>query len=238
MIQEEIAPHNGNAKLEHSLEELQTALKRYCLFLTQSTWDAEDLAQDTWVKAWGTLTSMQHPNPEAFIMRVAKNTWVDRTRRKAVWKRIFLEEQPKIIMPENSLLDIELALQALIKHMSPLQRAVFLLRDVFEYSIEETAGLLETTEGAVKAALHRSRLSLVAVREELERGELTDPEEDNMRCFLRAIASAYQVGDVPTLLAIMQLEPNAAIGFIHNKLLLKSRSTRLGDSLSMLQMAA
>jgi RNA polymerase sigma-70 factor (ECF subfamily) len=114
-----------------SLEHLQDVVNRYCLSLTGSSWDAEDLAQDTWLKAIETLKILGHTNPEAFLLRIAKNTWIDQSRRKTVLDRILKRERPKVTLPDNGPFEIETAFQALMKHLSPLQRTVFLLRDVF-----------------------------------------------------------------------------------------------------------
>ncbi|MCD9020780.1 RNA polymerase sigma factor [Cohnella silvisoli] len=229
----------------HHMEQLQTALKRYCLSLTESSWDAEELAQDAWLKAVTTLKIARHANPEAYLLRIAKNTWIDQTRRKSVFTRLLKSEQPRVTLPNNGSFEIEFAFQALMKHLSPLQRAVFLLRDVFDYSISEAAEMLKTTEGAVKAALHRARHSLEAVKEDLEKDTLPLPEDEGLKTFLRILAKAYQMGDMATLVELVQrneLEPAMAIGILHNRRLHNLRSARRIDSSqtprSQIQMAA
>lgn len=204
-----------------NLEELQAVLKRYCLSLTKSNWDAEELAQDTWIKALGKLNSFEHTNPEALLLRIAKNTWIDDIRRKAVYTRILNKEQAKVTVPEHGSFEIEIALQSLMKHLSPLQRTVFLLRDVFEYSIRETSDMLKTTEGAVKVALHRARKSLAPVREDLLKGELSLPESENSKTFLRALTAAYQMGDIAAMVMLShqdEMEPDVVIGIVNHKL--------------------
>jgi RNA polymerase sigma factor (sigma-70 family) len=224
-----------------NLEELQAVLKRYCLSLTKSNWDAEELAQDTWVKALGKLNSFEHTNPEALLLRIAKNTWIDDIRRKAVFTRILNREQAKVTVPDNGPFEIEIALQSLMHHLSPLQRTVFLLRDVFGYSISETSDMLETTEGAVKVALHRARKSLGAVKEDLLKGELSLPEKENSKTFLRALTAAYQMGDIATLVMLSHqdvMEPDVVIGIVNNKLLWSLASVKRTDSHTMSMMAA
>ncbi|WP_231638639.1 RNA polymerase sigma factor [Paenibacillus sp. JCM 10914] len=79
------------------LEELNALLHRYCLSLTSSEWDSEDLVQDTWLKALEYTQDRSHPNPEALLLRVAKNTWIDRARREQLYRRILdekLEQRP------------------------------------------------------------------------------------------------------------------------------------------------
>src|SRR6478609_11782366 len=65
-------------------EPLRPELYRYCRYLTQSPWDAEDLAQDALAQAFATLSRMGHapPNPRAWLFRVASNLWIDRMRRE------------------------------------------------------------------------------------------------------------------------------------------------------------
>ncbi|WP_256758883.1 RNA polymerase sigma factor [Cohnella sp. WQ 127256] len=205
---------------------LQTVLKRYCLSLTESTWDAEDLVQETWLKAISLLQSVGHLNTEAYLLRIAKNTWIDHTRRKTVLDRILKAERSRASQPDQGgTFEIEAIFQALIKHLSPLQRAVFLLRDVLEYPIAETAAKLGTTEGAVKAALHRARQSLRLVQDDIEKDVLSLPEDEGLKTYLRIIAAAYRMGDMATLIQLVQMnemEPAMAISMIHSKQLHKS----------------
>lgn len=214
---------------DKSIEQLQSAVHRYCLSLTKSTWDAEDLAQDTWLKGLRIINGIKHNNPEALLLRIAKNTWIDQSRRKNLWTRIVKQEKLKESSPNLSLLGIEEALQALIKHLSPLQRTVFLLRDVFGYSIGETAEMLGTTAGAIKAALHRARESLEAVKNDLESGSLRLPEEEGLKAFLRAFAIAYQMGDIARLVELAQMdivEAAAAASMVQHRLLRHSITLR------------
>lgn len=188
------------------LEQLQDIVNRYCLSLTGSRWDAEDLAQDTWLKAAGTLQERGHINTEAFLLRVAKNLWIDKSRRKTVLTRILNREQPKVTPQDEGPFELETVFQALRKHLSPLQRTVFLLRDVFGYSSIETADMLDTTEGAVKAALHRARSSLDTVRDDLAGNVLPLPAEEEVRVLLSMHAAAYQSGDIAKLIKLTQHE--------------------------------
>lgn len=204
---------------EHRMKTLQATLNRYCLSLTGSSWDAEDLAQDTWVKVLGILNISENPNSEALLLRIAKNTWIDVTRRKALYSRLLEQTQPeKTAAADIVPLETEIAFQALLKYLSPLQRSVFLMRDVLGYSAMETAELLKTTEGAVKAALHRARQALPTVREELTADGPPLPLEAEFRAFLEALAFAYEQGQIPALLELIWQDAAdkkiAAIGYL------------------------
>ncbi|WP_379132602.1 RNA polymerase sigma factor [Paenibacillus sp. sgz500958] len=188
---------------EANLQSLAAALKRYCLSLTKSAWDAEDLAQDTWVKGLTALKNSTHTNPEALLLRIAKNTWIDTVRRNAVYHRILEEMQIKETQSHNhSALETEILFHALIKHLSPLQRIVFLLRDVLGYSSQETAEMLETTEGAIKSSLHRARQALHAVRKELNTDGPKAPVEEAFITYLSVLALAYEDGDAAAMLEL------------------------------------
>lgn len=226
----------GHEPDENHTTSLQMALKRYCLTLTQSPWEAEDLAQDTWVKALGYMKTSKHsklksdmndtsqmnnnsehtsrtnfssltnhPNPEALLLRIARNTWTDIMRRKATLSRVLEMDQPRTEEAAGyGLFEIEAAFQALQKHLSPLQQAVFLLRDVFEHSGSEAAEILDTTEGAIKAALHRARQALPAVRQELLQSNGPSILQDTeLQIALNRLASAYEQGQIAELIELV-----------------------------------
>ncbi|RJE88762.1 RNA polymerase sigma factor [Paenibacillus sp. 1011MAR3C5] len=190
-------------------ESLQTSLYRYCLVLTGSEWDAADLSQTTWNKAIRRLREQGHDNPEAFLLRTAKNSWIDDCRRRAAYKELldgmvhtYRQDPP---MPKKH--DSEQAMLALFRHLSPIQRTVFVLREALGYSIAETAEWLETTEGAVKAALYRARQSLEAVREELEAEEAAVRQDSEESEAASRSVEALEEGRVADLVYLLYGEP-------------------------------
>jgi RNA polymerase sigma-70 factor (ECF subfamily) len=144
-------------------EPLRSELYRYCRHLTRSPWDAEDLAQDTLARAFVTLGRMQEapPNPRAWLFRVASNLWLDRLRRT----REVSGDVPEGVVPHEPRATREAA-GTLIARLAPQERAAVVLKDVFEFSLEEVAEVLATTAGSIKAALHRAR------------GKLTEPDPE------------------------------------------------------------
>lgn len=218
---------NGEKGLKH----FQSVLNRYCLSLTHSKWDAEDLAQDTWIKAIGSSKSLGHKNPEALLLRIAKNTWIDESRRKNILNRILKKEQSKVTFQEDEFCEIELILLALVKHLSPLQRTVFLLREVFKFSIMEAAAILNTTDGAVKAALYRARQAMDSVREDLENDLISLPGSKEMQAYISAFSYAYRIGDIAGLVELSRQN-------IVYKLYQNNLSKQRIDSSKTLQMVA
>ncbi|MCG3183713.1 MAG: hypothetical protein ICCCNLDF_01821 [Planctomycetes bacterium] len=151
----------------NQIEPLRPELYRYCRSLTRNVWDAEDLVQDTLLKAFGKLADVhwQVDNPRAWLFRVATNHWIDvvRARRDNA-------ELPEADMqaPEPQPLpgEVREAVARLAHTLPPVERAAVLLKDVFGFSLQDCAGYMQSTVGAVKAALHRGRAALAERREQ------------------------------------------------------------------------
>ncbi|MDQ0111274.1 RNA polymerase sigma factor [Paenibacillus harenae] len=194
------------------IDQLHATVRRYCLSITKSGHDAEDLAQDTWLKALPVLRSKGHQNPEALLLRIAKTTWIDQSRRKDVTLKLFQNRinnvDGLIVDSSHSVFEIERLFDSLVRHLPPLQRTVFLLRDVLDYSATEAAQLLSTTEGAVKAALHRARQSLAFVKRDLIEDRKTESQNSHSAdiAYVQALANAYQMNDIAMLIELMQQE--------------------------------
>ncbi|QYR19987.1 RNA polymerase sigma factor [Paenibacillus sp. sptzw28] len=149
------------------LERLRSVLYRYCRSITNSTWDAEDLVQETCLRALPVMNGLQsHSNPTAYMLRIAKNLAVDRLRRKQIAKRALEGNIPALYFAEVDSIELENALGLLVKHLSPLQRTVFLLREVFQFRGVEIAKALNMKEGAVKAVLHRARAAIGKLKDD------------------------------------------------------------------------
>ncbi|TBL80295.1 RNA polymerase sigma factor [Paenibacillus thalictri] len=209
------------------LNRLQIVLNRYCLSITGSRQDAEDLAQDTWLKSLMTLNISGHANPEALLLRTAKHIWIDKTRRKAALANILRRERFETAAEtvDEVAFELEAVFQMICKHLSSLQRTVFLLKDVFGYSLAETADILGTTEGAVKSALHRARQSLLLVRDEIERNVMPSPKDEGMKAYLQALVAAYRLGDATALVELAgrdEVEPAVAVGIVRYRISGKS----------------
>lgn len=186
-------------------EELQASLYRYCLALTRSEWEAQDLTQTAWTKALSRPKKLEHANPEALLLRTAKNAWIDGCRRKAAYQELLDGMlRSELTQRDGDRFDLEHMLDAIMKRLSPLQRTVFVLREAFGYSNAETAGGLGTTEGAVKAALHRARQSMGDVRKDLEQADRVTPSMPAVsKEELRQAAEAFRDGRVQELVPLL-----------------------------------
>lgn len=174
-------------------ESLRPELYRYCRHLTRSPWDAEDLVQDTLARAFVTLGRLFRAppaNPRAWLFRVASNLWIDWQRRR----REVPEEIPEPAAPPEPRVDRDAA-GTLIARLSPQERTAVLLKDVFDFTLEEIAEILSTTVGAIKAALHRGRGKLV----EPEDPEPAQPAPE----VLDAFCDAFNARDLDRLTALL-----------------------------------
>lgn len=149
-----------------TVEDLRGPLHAYGLRLTGSVWDAEDLVQDTLLRGFamigrGDLHGPGSPvaSPRAYLFRTATNLWLDAQRRRARELRALAEPAATAaqVAPDDLLIAGERLMAA-----SPQARAAVILKDVFEFSLEEIADQLRTTVGGVKAALSRGRAAVKA----------------------------------------------------------------------------
>ncbi|SHN73763.1 RNA polymerase sigma-70 factor, ECF subfamily [Paenibacillus sp. ov031] len=197
--------------IEAALPNLLGSLYAYCMSLTGSVWETEDLVQDTCVKALSSSATQrtgmtEDMNWEAYLIRVARNTWIDAIRKrenlasKLESMKPFMQEFEE----EERFEEVESAVQILVDELPPWQRAIYMLRDLMGYTTVETAELLDTTEGAVKAALSRARSALAKVRHSLNE---TDSDQTNRleehqqnREELRSYLLAFRSGDTARLI--------------------------------------
>lgn len=159
----------GNGKAEKAgegpdfpewIDAHQKALRSYCRALAGSAWEGDDLAQDTWLKIWSSLRNQgdRIRLTRAYLYKAARNTWIDRGRKKMLPAQTMLvEELPQRQLDETS---VWAAMETLVSQLPPNQRTALLLVDVLQYTAAEAAQLIQSTEGAVKAALHRARTKL------------------------------------------------------------------------------
>lgn len=159
-----------------TLEHERSHLFQLCYRMTGSASDAEDLVQETFVRA------LEHPPPDVaaplrpWLVRVAVNLARDHLRRRkrraypGVWLPSPIELAPEPssendaartgVSPETrySLMEsASFAFLLALEALTPSQRAVLLLRDAFDYSSRETADTLGLSEENVRTTLHRAR---------------------------------------------------------------------------------
>lgn len=156
------------------LAPIRPALHDYCRRLTGNLWDAEDLAQDTLLRAFGRwgVTYPAIRDPRAYLLRTATNVWIDTLRRRRL-ESLDRERDPDTLAAAgadpSAAGDVRDAGTRLLQRLSPQERVALVLKEAFDMSLEEIADLLSTTTGAVKAALHRGRGRLATASDPAQR---------------------------------------------------------------------
>jgi RNA polymerase sigma-70 factor (ECF subfamily) len=167
----------GNyAAFEELVSRYEKKIYRLGLNLTGNPEDAEDVLQEAFLKAFAHLAEFREDARfYTWLVRIAINEGLMKLRKRRSDKAVPIEdavgEEGEIIPreftdwkpnPEQLYAqgEMETILQNAAQGLSPGFRAVFLLRDVEGLSTQETAQLLNLTEGAVKARLFRARLQL------------------------------------------------------------------------------
>jgi RNA polymerase sigma-70 factor (ECF subfamily) len=142
---------------------LRPSLHRYCARMTGSVMDGEDVVQEALIEAYRKLDKYDESRPlKPWLFRIAHNRCIDFLRRRGVRD----EAEAAATMPEAvsptapATLGVGKAVEHLVASLPPKERACVLLKDVFDYSLEEIAGLVDSTVGGVKAALNRARTKL------------------------------------------------------------------------------
>lgn len=167
--------------------------------------DAEDIVQETYLR-WHKSDFQRIESPEAWLVTITTRLSIDRLRILAKERESYvgpwlpepLFNRP-IRSPEDELEfadNLSIAFVALLERLSPVERAAFLLRDVFDCSYEEIARIVGKTETACRQLIHRAR---TRVRTEKPRFEATVADR---RRLIEKFLAAVKTSDEATLLSL------------------------------------
>ncbi len=194
-----------------------------CYRMTGSAADADDLVQDTFVRAMERPPARRDEPWRPWLVKVAMNLARDglrRRRRRAYlgpWLPAPIETGDESAVPayerpqsgENPtegryelIESVSYAFLIALEALTPQQRALLLLRDVFDYSVAETAEALDLSDSNVKTSLHRARKAMSSYDCSRTRPgrALADKTKQALESFLAAL-SANDVGACRSLLA-------------------------------------
>src|SRR6516162_8157122 len=123
-----------------TISTLRPSLHRYCARMTGSVMDGEDVVQETLFEAYRKLDKFDDSRPlKPWLFRIAHNRCIDFLRRKGVRD----EAEATAANPEATssaepaALGIGEAVEHLVVCLPPKERACVLLKDIFDYSLEE-----------------------------------------------------------------------------------------------------
>jgi len=162
-----------------TISTLRPSMHRYCARMTGSVMDGEDVVQEALIEAYRKLHQFDDSRPlKPWLFRIAHNRCIDFLRRKGVRDQAEAAAAvPEAVSPtEPAVLGLGTAVERLVISLPPKERACVLLKDVFDYSLEEIAELVDSTVGGVKAALNRARTKLAESSPQANSARNASPE--------------------------------------------------------------
>jgi RNA polymerase sigma-70 factor (ECF subfamily) len=196
--------------------------------------DAEDLVQETMLRAWKAQDRYDstRASVRTWLYRIATNVCLSALEGRSRRTLASLLGPPSLdpsgapLIPALDIpwlqpfpdarfdtavrTDLRLALVAAMQVLPPRQRAVLILREVLEFSAAEVAMQLETTVAAVNSSLQRARAAVAAVH---DAGEVSEPDDPQVRAVIHQYVQAFEAADVPGLVrllteqAVMEMPP-------------------------------
>ncbi|GAA4551859.1 RNA polymerase subunit sigma-70 [Pseudonocardia xishanensis] len=207
-------------------ERHRRAVQVHCYRMLANYEDAQDLTQETFLRAWNGRESFDgRAALRTWLHRIATNACLDfldkRNHRTPVPAELpgggsevrYLQPYPDRMLPEDphesavARETIELAFIVAVQHLPPRQRAALILRDVLGWPAAATADALELTVASVTSALQRAR---VTMRERLPERRLdwrtpaTRELSDDERATVKAWVEAHERNDLDGLLSLMR----------------------------------
>ncbi len=172
--------------------------------LLGSASDAEDVVQDAWLR-WANAEHGAVRDPKAFLVTVVTRLALNRLRDSKARREAYVGPWlPEPLLTAPDVADevevaeaVSMALLVVLETLSPAERAVFVLREVFGMSTAEVAGALGRTEAAVRQMAHRAREHVQA------RQPRFDADRQAQREVTERFFAAVAGGDVEALLAAL-----------------------------------
>jgi RNA polymerase sigma-70 factor (ECF subfamily) len=188
------------------------ALEVHCYRMLGSTQDAEDVAQETLLRAWRALDRFEpRAQFQTWLYRIATNACLDEIERRS------RRPQPVDPLPESPRDEaaaptydpaaryairegVELALLRAMQKLPGRQRAALVFRDVLGWSAPETAEVLDSTVASVNSALQRARKTI----DELLSADLTSAADPADRELLARYVAAFETDDMDGLVRLLR----------------------------------
>lgn len=166
--------------------------------------DAEDAVQDTWLK-WSAANRSRVTDPKAYLARIVSNLAMDRLRSARTQRETYVGPWlPEPILTYSGAAErvtdaesVSMAMLVVLETLSPLERAVFVLREVFAFSYAEIAEAIESSEAAVRQAAHRARGHVQSRRPRFT------PDRSQHRNVMERFFAAATGGDINTLMQLL-----------------------------------
>jgi RNA polymerase sigma-70 factor (ECF subfamily) len=203
-------------------------LLAHCYRMLGSVYDAEDLVQETYVRAWKSYDRFEgRSSMRTWLHKIATNACLNalesRSRRplpiglgapssdpgedlieqrEVLWLEplpdSLLGNDPAAVVADRE--SIRLAVVAAMQYLPPRQRAVLILRDALQWPAAEVASMLDMTVASVNSALQRARAQLQQVTP--SSSEISEPSSSEQKELLDRFVAAFEAKDVSAMVKI------------------------------------
>ncbi len=200
------AAQAGDERAFRSLvEPYHRALDVHCYRMLGSIHDAEDVVQETLLRAWGALDRFERrASIQTWLYRIATNACLDELERRPRRPEPVVDPYPDDRLPAEDPAaryaqreGMEVAFLTAIQRLPGRQRAVLILRDVLGWTGAEVADLLDSTGAAVNSALQRARATIEHESRAVAPGA-------TQRDLLRRYVDAWETADIDGLVALLR----------------------------------
>jgi len=166
--------------------------------------DAEDVVQETWLR-WDAADREDVRDPRAYLVRAVTRQALNRLRTMARRKEEYVGEWlPEPLLTGPDVADdvelaesVSLAMLTVLETLTPTERAVFVLREVFDVPYEEIAGAVDKTPAAVRQIAHRARSHVAARRPRVA------VDHGEQRAVMERFVAALRGGDIQALMDVL-----------------------------------
>ena len=167
--------------------------------------DAEDILQDAWLK-WSAADTSVVSQPRAYLARTVTNLSLNKLKSAAAQRETYVGPwlpEPLVTAEQDAQHEVEqtedvsLAMLVVLETLSPLERAVFVLKEVFGFTFGEIASILDRNETAVRQVGARARSHVRARRPRY------DAPPDTRRRVTEEFLAACLDGDLTRVMALL-----------------------------------
>lgn len=166
--------------------------------------DAEDVLQEAWLR-WADVDRREVRDPRAYLVRIVTRLSLNRMRSNARRRETYVGPwlpEPLLTAPDVAddveLADsVSLAMLTVLETLGPTERAVFVLREVFDFGYDEIAAAVDKTPAAVRQIAHRARDHVA------ERRPRSATTQAQCRLALEQFMHAASTGDVQGLMDVL-----------------------------------
>jgi RNA polymerase sigma-70 factor (ECF subfamily) len=168
--------------------------------------DAEDMLQETFIR-WQQAPGEEIRSPRAFLVTIISRLCINQLQSARVQREEYFGQwlpEPLVAAQGSDPMGLirvdetlSMAFLVLLERLTPIERVVFLLREVFEYDYPEIAGILDQSEANCRQILHRARQHVAQIRPRFKAP--AKKQNELLHGFLRAIGS----GDIDFLIGLL-----------------------------------